>query len=376
MSFVRFGLMGCGRAASFHLSANRNNPKLKFVAAFDPDEKNLRKLARRSQLEPYQDLEKFLRSDIDAVLINVPHYLHVSLAVGAAEAGKHVLCEKPMANSLEECDRMIAAAKKAGVKLMIAENHRFLPAYQFIREEVRRGAIGDVFLGRSYEGAFESQDRIKDPDVWMFSWDRGGGGALHDQGAHKFAVWNGILGEVEAAMCWCSKALNTPPSKGEDTAIVLLRYKNGAMVEVTVSTAVVHIPTNRLEVHGTKGTILEDHDWEKPVKVYSNVEDSEKKGSILCPELEHGAYPVYYTISFRNEDTHFAECILNDTEPEFTPEEAREAVAVSHLAYLAAKKGSVATMAELKDLVATEGSRALFEGLEDVPLKNYEGLRW
>ena len=148
------------------------------------------------------------------------------------------------------------------------------------------------------------------------------------------------------------------------------------MVEVTVSTATIHISTNRLEVHGTKGTILEDHDWEKPVKIYSKAEDSEKKGSIYCPELEHGAFPMYYTISFRREDTHFAECILNGTDPEFTPEEAREAVAVSHLAYLAAKKGSVATMAELKDLVTTRGTRALFEGLEEVPLKSYEGLRW
>ena len=158
--------------------------------------------------------------------------------------------------------------------------------------------------------------------------------------------------------------------------MVLLRYKSGAMVEVTVSTATVHVPTNRMELHGTKGSILEDHDWEKPVKVCPTLDDSEKKGAFVSPDLEHGAFPMYYTISFRNEVAHFTECIRNDTPPAFSPEEAREAIAVSHLAYLAAKKGSVAYMEEFKELVAAKGTQSLFHGLAEVPLNNFENLRW
>ena len=376
MSPVRFGILGCGRAASFHLSANRNNPKLEFVAAYDPDQEKLNRLLKRNKLTPFVDMDAFLQSDFDAVLIMAPHYLHKPLTIAAAQAGKHVLCEKPMAVTIEECDEMIAATKRAGVKFMIAENHRFLPAHQFIKDAVSRGVIGDVFLVRTYEGAYDDPKRIMDPNIWMFSYDKGGGGALHDQGAHKFTLLNWILGEVDSALCWCGKALNSPPTKGEDTAMILLRFKSGAMAEVTVSTATIHIPTNRIELHGTKGSILEDHDWEKPVKIYSVHEDAEKKGEFYSPELEHGAFPQYYTISFRHEDTHFAECILNDTAPEFTPKEAREAIAVIHLAYLAAKKGAVATMDELKAIVKGSGTKAIFEGLEKVPLKNYENLRW
>jgi len=366
--------MGCGRAASFHLSASRNNPDVRFVAAFDPDEKKLKRIAKRNKLTPYLEMDRFLDHDMDAVLIIVPHYLHGRLTLAAAAAGKHVLCEKPMANSLEECDEMIAAAERAGVKLMIAENHRFLPAHRFIKGEVERGAIGDVFLGRSYEGAYDNPERILDPDIWMFSWDRAGGGALHDQGAHKFAVWNWILGEVDAALCLCGKALASPPAKGEDTALVLLRYKCGAMVEVTVSTATVHAPTNRIELHGTKGSIIEDHAWENPVRVFSKLDDPEGQGSFVSPQLEHGAFPMYYTISFGHEVAHFAQCILKDEPPAFTPEEAKEAVAVSHLAYLAAKKGALATMDDLKELIATKGTRSLFDGMDRVPFKNYENL--
>jgi len=376
MTPVKFGLIGCGRNASFHLSASRGNPKLQFSAAFDPDLQNLNRFCKRNKLAAREDLQGLLTSDVDAVLITVPHYLHAPLVIAAAEAGKHVLCEKPMANSLEECDRMIAAAGRAGVKFMVAENHRFLPAHAYLKEAVSRGLIGDVFLGRSYEGAFDNPEKIKDPHAWMFSWDRGGGGALHDQGAHKFALWNWLLGEVESAMCLCSKALASPPVKAEDTAVAILRYRSGALVEVTVSTATVHVPTNRIELHGTRGSMLEDHDWEKPVKVYSTREEAEHKCAFWSPELEHGAFPLYYTISFRIEVDHFADCIRNDTPPAFTPEEAREAVAVSHLAYFAAKNARLTTMAEFREFIAANGTRALFEGLERVPSPCHENLRW
>ena len=178
MSFVKFGLIGCGNAGSMHAIAVKRSPELKFVAAYDVNEKVLKRFAKRQKLEPYNDLDAFLESDIDAVHIIVPHYLHTKMVVAAAKAGKHVLCEKPMATSLEECDEMIAATKKAGVKFMIAENHRFLPAHQYIKDAVSEGLLGEVFLGRAYEGAYEKPEKILDPEHWMFSYEKGGGGAL------------------------------------------------------------------------------------------------------------------------------------------------------------------------------------------------------
>ncbi|MHA1651319.1 MAG: Gfo/Idh/MocA family protein, partial [Candidatus Helarchaeota archaeon] len=284
--------------------------------------------------------------------------------------------EKPMANTLAECDQMIAATKEAGVKFMIAENHRFLPAHQCIKDAISQGLIGNVFLVRSYEGAYENPEKIINPDHWMFSYEKGGGGALFDQGVHKFATLNWILGEVESALCWCGKALNSPPNKADDTAMVLLHYKCGAMAEVTVTTASIHPPTNRMELHGTLGTILEDHSWEKPVKIYSGHSAAEVEGEFYSPELEHGPFPKYYTISFRIEDTYFADCILNDTTPEFTPEQAKEAVAVAKLAYLAAKRKTLTTMDDLKKFIETEGEQSIFDGFDEVIQKNYEKLKW
>jgi hypothetical protein len=106
------------------------------------------------------------------------------------------------------------------------------------------------------------------------------------------------------------------------------------------------------------------------------MEGAEHKGSVHSPEIEHGAFPMYYTISFGIEMDHFADCILNNREPEFTPEQAREAVAVSHLAYFAAKRGCLTTMAEFREFIAAKGTPALFDGLEQVPVPSHRHLHW
>ena len=376
MDVVKFGIIGTGEVWRFHKLGSKNNPKIKFVAAYDVDENKLKNVSKFSKLETYTNLEVFLKSDIDAVLVLVPHYLHKDIVVAVAEAGKHVICEKPMATTLEECDEMIAASKKAGVKFMIAENHRFLPAHRLIKDFIDRDFIGDVFLGRAYEGAYVSSEHFLNPNIWPFTYAKGGGGVVADQGVHKFTLLNWLLGEVDSAQCWLSKTVNSPPSKGEDTAIVLLRYKCGAVITVDVSSVTVHPPTNRLELHGTKGTILEDHAWEKPIQILTSHEDAQQKGEFYSPSVEHGPFPKYYEISMGKEDAYFAECILEDKEPEFAPEEAKEGVAVVLLAYLSAKKGTITSMDELKKVARTAGTRTILDGLEKVTQKNYGNIKW
>ncbi|MFX0021434.1 MAG: Gfo/Idh/MocA family protein [Candidatus Hermodarchaeota archaeon] len=380
MEMVRFGILGCGNASNFHTSGIKKDPapNIKFVAAYDINEKNLNRVAKRNKLTPYNDLDKFLESDMEAVLLLVPHFLHADLTEKIAQARKHVLCEKPMACTLEECDRMIDATKKSGVKLMIAENHRFLPAHKYIKTLLEKDLIGDVFLARSYEGAYCEPQEFLDPNRWNFTFDKGGGGVVMDQGVHKFAMLNWFLGEVDSAQCWCSKTLNSPFNKGEDTAIILLRYKSGAISSVSLSSTTVHPLNNSTELQGTKGTIYEDHSWENPIKIFSSHAEAEKKGEFYSPSenIEHGPYPQYYTISARYEDHYFADCILNDKEPEFTPEQAKQAVAVVLLSYLSAKNRTTTSMDELRSLIKEKGSNYILDGFLPFIQKNYDHLNW
>ncbi|MFX1409684.1 MAG: Gfo/Idh/MocA family protein [Promethearchaeota archaeon] len=380
MDLVKFGIIGCGTASMYHtLGVKRDpNPILKFVAAYDINKKKLNRCAKRNKLKPYTDLEEFLKSDIDAVILLLPHYIHAEFTEKAAEAGKHVLCEKPMAPTLEECDDMIRATKKAGVKFMIAENHRFLPVHLYIKKLLDEDYIGDIFLARTYEGAYCEQQEFLDPDWWHFTFDKGGGGVVADQGAHKFAMLNWFLGEVDSAQCWCAKTLNSPPNKGEDTAIILLRYKLGAIASVVLSSTTVHPLNNTTELQGTKGTIYEDHTWDNPIKILSSHPNAEKKGEFYSPSepIEHGGYPKYYAISTRCEDRYFADCILNNKEPEFTPQQAREAIKVILLSYLSLKRSTTVTMEEVDKIYKTVGTKNILEGLGDKIQKNYRNLRW
>ncbi|MFX1573570.1 MAG: Gfo/Idh/MocA family protein [Promethearchaeota archaeon] len=380
MDIVKFGIVGCGNASNYHILGNKKdpNPKIKFIAAYDINEKNLLRVSKRNKLKPYSDLDKFLQSDIDAVLLLVPHYLHADLTIKAAEAGKHVLCEKPMACTLEDCDRMIVATKRAGIKFMIAENHRFLPVHQYIKTLLDKDFIGDIFLARTYEGAYCDPREFLNSNWWNFTFDKGGGGVVMDQGVHKFAMLNWFLGKVDSAQCWCVKTLNSPPNKGEDTAIILLHYKSGAIASISLSSTTVHPLNNSTELQGTRGTIYEDHSWEHPLKILSSHPEAEKKGEFYYPSkfIEHGAYPQYYTISARYEDNYFAECILNDKDPEFTPEQAKEAVAVTLLSYLSAKKGTSATMDELIKVVKSKGTEYILKDFLLVIQNNYKNLNW
>jgi len=374
--FVKFGLIGAGSSVwRYHKLGTKNNPQIKFVSGYDIDEKKLAKAAKFSKLEPYSNLDAFLKSDIEAVMVLLPHYLHKDVVIAVAEAGKHVICEKPMATTLEDCDKMISATKKAGIKFMIAENHRFLPAHQYIKDAIERGFIGDVFLGRTYEGAF-ARAQFFENNEWSFTYEKAGGGVVSDQGIHKFTMLNWFLGEIDSAQCWLSKTCNSAPFKGEDTAIVLLRYKCGAIVTVDISSSTVHPLTNKTELHGTKGTIFEDHDYEKPVRIFSSHPDAEVKGAYYSPIIEHGPFPDYYKISMGHEDAYFAQCILEDKKPDFTPEEARQGVAVVLLAYLSAKNGRMTSMDELMKVYKKEGTKSILDGLGEVTQLNYSHLNW
>jgi len=374
MNVVKYGIIGTGGAWQFHRAGCKENPKVKFVSVFDINEKKARRTAKNFKMEAFSsDLDAFFKSDIDAVIIMVPHFLHEQYVIAAAEAGKHVLCEKPMATTLEGCDQMIEATRKAGVKFMIAENHRFLPAHKYCWEAVQKGWIGDVFLIRAYEGVIEIPGLMK-KGFWKGDPIKAGGGSLMDMGVHRFAAMRWILeDEVTSAYSWITKQCTNLEEKAEDNAMAFLQFKNGTIGETVVSFTVQTPPTNRLEIYGTRGTILEDHAWEKPVQINGFHEDLGKNRGIWYePEIEHGPFPKYYQISARIEDEHFTDCILEDKDPDFTPEQAKGAVATVLMSYLSAKLERRVTLKELLEVQKTKGTKSILEGLEKAVINNYK----
>jgi len=359
MKRIKMGVVGCGFPFYFHTDGAETSPWVEYTAVHDLDYERACEAAEgftSSKMTPYRTLEELLASDIGAVLVSVPHDVHEEIVEKCCAAGKHVLCEKPMAMTLEGCRKMIDDAQRYGVRLMIAENHRFLPIHNYIRDTVAKGLVGDVCLVRTYEGCNEIEAN-EDPDTWKGDLHRCGGAWL-DMSVHKFGVLEYILGErVDSIMMLMSKQIATLPMKGDDNAISICTFQSGTMAEVTVSSTRLSSANNSMEIYGTKGTIIESHDGEPPLRVYSEADEA---GDMAYdwdePEVEHGGHPIYYFISGRNTDDHFAQCLLEGTEFAYSNEDAMSAVECALTGFLSfleqrpVKREEVLAMAETKSI--------------------------
>lgn len=270
MDKVKVGVIGCGTVAQRgHLPWYWENPKAEIVAVCSDVEEEVKRAVRRWDAKYwFLDYRKLLAmEEIDAISICTPVWLHKEIAVEAAKAGKHILCEKPMARTVEECDEMIEAAKRFKVDLMVGFTKRFNPGFQKIREMIHEGLIGKVYhLDIHWNLYFPPGSR---PAKIFCEEERVGGGVLLDNCCHYIDTFRWFLdSEVHTVYAEISKVV--PDRIYEDQALLLLRFKNDATsildmglnrVEWVEKSAWDKAPTYSMEfselgfVYGTEGTI-------------------------------------------------------------------------------------------------------------------------
>jgi predicted dehydrogenase len=330
---LKVALIGCGWAGEQHARAYASIPEVKLLATADLDEGKARELAKRFGAEAsYSDYEAVLRDPrIEAVSICLPHYLHSQVSVEAAEARKHVLCEKPMANSLKEADEMIRAARKAGVILMIAENVRFHPINLKIKELMELGFLGDVFLARIFRD-HEMHDYLR-RHPWFLDKEKAGGGIWMSGGIHDVDVLRMLLGEVETVTLFQARKVLSE-MEGDDTSVAILQFKGGALGVLSESfstkTFKPYSPNGCPSViNGSLGTIRTLLD---SVEVYG-----EKVGGLdRCIRIK-----VEGRDTFLEEVKHFVECIKGHSTPITSGVEERRTLAVVCAGYESLEKGSI-----------------------------------
>jgi len=336
MRKVRVGLAGLGFSGSLHADAYAAiKDKADLVAVCDIDKEKAEMMARCYGAKPYTDFKKMLYTEnLDAVDLCVPHHLHSEYVITAATAKKHVLVEKPIATSVEETDRMIEATTKANVKFMVAEDQVHLPAHKLAKVLLDRGTIGKIFMARVLSAVY---DMPEDEKGWKL--DPKNKGVLLDMAVHYFMVLQWLVGPIETVTAMAeSVVVERGDSEFDDNAIAIVKFKNGAIGEVSVTTVVAREPCNRLEFYGTEGTIIVDHSCEKPL-MYHSVHCGMETDGWVRPEVEHETFPGYFPLAFRNEVKYFIECILEDKEPEFGGKMGRESIKVVEAAYKAVKTG-------------------------------------
>ncbi|MCD6169875.1 MAG: Gfo/Idh/MocA family oxidoreductase [Candidatus Latescibacteria bacterium] len=263
---------------------------------------------------------------VDALDVSLPHDMHRPVCLEVVSAGKHFMTEKPLARTLEEADEMIAAAEKAGVKLMVAENQRFWPSAIKARQLIDQGLLGSIFLIRVYEMWHYK------PRGWRCSKQRVGGGNLIDSGIHAVNTLRLLAGSNAAQVFALNTGIVLQEMEGEDTNLVVVKFHNGAMGNLITSWA---IPASGPQVHfavyGTDGCL-----WQQTENLFLH---SRRLPQGLSYHKEPAPVEVPSVNTYEAECAHFVDCILQDKQPITNGREARKDLEIVAAAYQSAKTG-------------------------------------
>lgn len=331
---VRVGLIGAGGIAGAHVKGYLANPDITtLVAVADPVEANALRRAEPAGARVYASyLDMLSADDIDAVDICLPHHLHKDAIVAAAQAGKHILCEKPLCLTEAEAAEVQAAVSAAGVTLMCAHNQLFSPPVAKALEMIKEGVLGDVYEVRTTDSFYNDFD----PSTmgWRASAATSGGGELIDTGYHPSYLLLELAGGSPTEVTAMLSRHRLTFMEGEDSAQILVRFDNGVLGSLTTSWA--YSPsanTERFSVVGSKGSLHSDG------KDLSYSVRGGETGTFVFPKVDE----------FAAEIAHFGRSILDGTRPLHTEKEGIEVLGIILAAYRSAETRSFAPVAPVRE---------------------------
>ncbi len=318
---IRAGVVGTGAMGQHHVRILSQLENVELVGIADVNTSVLRALAKKYGTTPYTDYRELLfRNELDAVTVAVPTTLHKDVALAAIHSGASVLVEKPIADSVEAATEMIAAAREAGVRLMVGHIERFNPAIVALKHIVDRGEIGKV-VSMSAKRVGPHNPRIRDV------------GIILDLGVHDIDVMQYLYGErIRRVFASAGKVLHPH----EDYSSMLLKFSNGYSGIIETNWLTPH-KVRELTVVGTEGIAYVDY-LKSTLKIYDDHWIKEAKVERREPLL--------------NELTHFIECIESGRRPIVSGEDGRHVLEVALAAIRSYRAGSVVDIppygAELK----------------------------
>ncbi len=253
-----FGIIGCGLISDWHAGAISKIKGVRLVGVTDVTAEARNAFAAKYHVEAVKSADELLaRQDIDIVCICTPSGMHAPLAVKAANAGKHVIVEKPMAISITETKEIIDACKANGIKLGVISQLRFSKAVSRLKDAVEKGMLGRLLTGDVYMKFYRSQEYYE-RGGWRGTWKMDGGGALMNQGIHGIDLLLYIMGPVKSVFAHTRTLARS--IEVEDTAVVALEFQNGALGIIEGTTSIYPGFPRRLEVNGDKGSIVLEED--------------------------------------------------------------------------------------------------------------------
>jgi myo-inositol 2-dehydrogenase / D-chiro-inositol 1-dehydrogenase len=339
MEEIGVGIIGSGFVAEIHAESFARVPGARVAGVASPTEGKAAGFAGRHGVpHAFTDYRRLLElPEVRIVDLALPNDLHCEAAVAAAEAGKHVICEKPLCTTLAEADRMTAACRNAGVKLMYAEELCFTPKYVRAKRLVDEGALGDVYLVKQAE----KHDGPHAP--WFWDVSRSGGGVTFDMGCHAIEFFRWILGKrpITSVYAQMGTYVHGERTEGDDHAVLLIEFEGGAIGLAEESWAKPGGMDDRAEIYGSKGVTYADLLHGNALETFSHVGYGyavEKAAS--TQGWSFTMFEEAWNYGFPQEMEHFVRCVREDHQPLETGEDGRAVLEAVYAAYESARTGA------------------------------------
>ena len=250
---IRIALVGCGRISGNHFEAIRTVPGLGLVGVCDIVEERAREAGERQEVPWFTSYPAMLEGvACDVVTLCTPSGLHPEHGIAAAKAGKHVVCEKPMAITLQAADALVHACDQAGVRLFVVKQNRLNPAIQLLKRALDKGRFGRLYLANTTVRWTRPQEYY-DAEPWRGTWEFDGG-AIMNQASHYVDLMQWLVGPVESVMA--KTATQARRIEAEDSGAAVMRFRSGALGVLEVS--VLTYPRNlegSITLLGEKGSV-------------------------------------------------------------------------------------------------------------------------
>lgn len=332
---IRFGLVGCGRISRNHISALKYHEEYcELVGVCDMDTQAREKAADITGAMPYKSLDNMLSDcDAEAVILTTPSGLHPRQAIAAAQAGKHVITEKPMATHWEDGKRMLAACDEAGVRLFVVKQNRQNPVLQLLKKTLKEGRFGRLHMV-SANVFWTRPQEYYDSARWRGTWQYDGG-AFMNQASHYIDLLEWLIGPVESLHAYTATLGRN--IEAEDTGVLGLRWRNGALgsVNVTMLTYRKNLEGS-ITILGEKGTVRiggpalnEIQHWE--FETPSPDDEKIKEASDPFSAADGAGHARYYD--------NVIKVLQGRAEPETDGQEGLKTLELLIAAYLSARDG-------------------------------------
>ena len=335
---VGFGLVGAGLGAKIHASQLAEMEQAEAVAVYSRNGERAQSFADRHGIgKAYSDYREMLADgDVDAVIITTPNGLHLEFAAPAAEAGKHVVIEKPLEITMDRAERIVAACRKHDVLHSVIYQLRFGIAANRARDAIRSGQLGKVFLCDAYDKEYREPSYYAN-DAWRGTRELEGGGALMTQSTHVIDLLQWLAGKVRSV--YAKKKTAVHDIEVEDLAIALLTFESGALGVLQTATSTYPGFKSRIEIHGENGSVIFTPEYDR--MVFWRVKDSTERLDTPT-DFEFADVSDPHLLPFiwhRRQLQDIAEAIIEGREPSVTAEDGLAAMRIKEAIYESAESG-------------------------------------